>query len=103
MRVHHRQRESILMPTSLRAERARQHLYEASLPSTCLDHELPWTTGSSGRTYSAVAFDQNSNTFVTTSIYDAPFELFDDEGQPVWRPDGMCLSADLKEERRPDH
>ena len=63
----------------------------ACLPTACTDGALPWTTISTGRTYNNIAFDRPSEAYVASSIFEAPFELFDDERQPIWRADGKPL------------
>lgn len=57
----------------------------------CYDAKLPWQIVNEGKTYSAIAFDRPSETYVGAALYRVPFQTFDEEGKPAFSPDSMCF------------
>lgn len=68
-----------------------QGSFVASLPENlCYDRELAYDRVPRDRRYSAVAFDIDSGLYAAGALFDTEFMNFDDEGQPVFTPDGEC-------------
>lgn len=65
------------------------HRYE--LPDLHYDRPVPWIGVVDGKSYAHVVYDSQSQTFICSGNYAAPFCLFDDEGMPLWEADATDL------------
>lgn len=51
--------------------------------ATDMSRELPFTKVIQNRLYAGVAFDKLSQSYVAIASYEAPFEIFDEQGDPI--------------------
>lgn len=51
--------------------------------TTDMSRELPFTKVIENRLYTGVAFDKLSQAYVAIASYEAPFEIFDEQGDPI--------------------
>jgi cleavage and polyadenylation specificity factor subunit 1 len=58
-----------------------------NMPDAFYERELAWSRVGEGRTYTNLVYDPPSQAFVAASVFDPPFGLFDDEGNPTWTPE----------------
>lgn len=65
------------------------------MPNVNLDTNMPSRPVAMHRTYTNVVFDASTSLMVATSIVMNKFNLFDDEGNKTWEPDGAQLSVCL--------
>jgi cleavage and polyadenylation specificity factor subunit 1 len=63
-----------------------EEVYMAELPENMrFSSEIPFTKVIEDRLYTGVAYHGHSNSYVAIATYDAPFEIFTDEGEPIHR------------------
>jgi cleavage and polyadenylation specificity factor subunit 1 len=48
-----------------------------------MSRELPFTKVVQNRLYTGVAFDKPSQSYIAIASYEAPFEIFDEQGDPI--------------------
>lgn len=60
-------------------------------PTIRLDRDIPFTKVLQKRLYTDIVFDQPSQSFVAAAAFSAPFEIFNDEGEPINHTTGEKL------------
>jgi cleavage and polyadenylation specificity factor subunit 1 len=63
----------------------------------CLDREIPSTLVKTGRPFNKVFYDSAAEAVVAASFLETAFANFDEEGNLMWQPDGVCLAGSVRE------
>ena len=79
----------LLLPSCITARilQSKQNLISGELPPLCYDRHMPFVTLTEGRVFTHLDYESTHAVFVGASLYDPPFEVFDEDGLPIWRPD----------------